>query len=144
MNDEPHSLVIAGKWPGATKGAGATNKRLVMFRKLAHVLRHVLRPRVNQGRADAEHALRSEDLARLAALGVHPDRLAGRLRLVLPAGCYQDFRFTRDILSTSVCAEQIDRAIIVLIELGAHCDCQVFEAVGQPPRGILWHHSTVT
>lgn len=83
-----------------------------------------------------------EEVARLARLGIRPDGLAGRLRLVLTIGCYGDFRFTRDILSTSARPEQIELAIETLTDLGAHCDCQVFHALGQLPRGLLWHHFT--
>lgn len=78
---------------------------------------------------------------RLARLGIHSESLAGRLRLVLTIGCYGDFRFTRDILSTSARPEQIELAIDTLMDLGATCDCQVFQALGQLPRGLLWHHS---
>jgi hypothetical protein len=81
-------------------------------------------------------------LDRLALLGIHPDGLAGRLRLVLTIGCYSDFRFTRDILSSSTKHEEIERAIEALIDLGALCDCEVFHALGQLPRGLLWHHPT--
>jgi hypothetical protein len=88
--------------------------------------------------------VKQEELAQLMKLGIRPDSLAGRLRLVLTIGCYGDFRFTRDILSTSGKHEQIELAIEALIELGACCDCEVFRAVGQLPRGILWHHSTST
>lgn len=84
--------------------------------------------------------MRQEDVAKLARLGIRPDGLAGRLRLVLTIGCYGDFRFTRDILSTSARPEQIDLAIEALEDLGARCDCQVFYALGQLPRGLLWHH----
>jgi len=76
-------------------------------------------------------------------LGIHPDSLTGRLRLVLSIGCYGDFRFTHDILSSSIQNEQLERAIDILIDLGAHCDCGVFQAVGQLPRAVLWHHPTV-
>ncbi len=85
--------------------------------------------------------MRQEEVSRLMRLGIHPDRLAGRLRLVLTIGCYGDFRFTRDILSTSGRLEQIEPAIQALLDLGARCDCEVFRAVGQLPRGVLWHHS---
>jgi hypothetical protein len=90
----------------------------------------------------AEKALvvRQAELARLMRLGIRPDSLAGRLRLVLPTGCYGDFRFTRDILSTSGRREQTELAIQALVDLGARCDCEVFHAVGQQPRGVLWHH----
>jgi hypothetical protein len=27
-----------------------------------------------------------------------------------------------------------------LIAQGAHCDCEVFQALGESPRGVLWHH----
>jgi hypothetical protein len=82
---------------------------------------------------------RQEELGQILALGIHPASLAGRLRLVLTVGCYGDFRFTRDILSTSAARDQLDPAIQALRELGANCDCEVFHAVGQPPLGILWH-----
>jgi hypothetical protein len=91
---------------------------------------------------DKKQALRQEELARLAALGIHADGLAGRLRLVLTVGCYHDFRFTRDILSTGGAYDQMDLAIQALVELGAHCDCEVLRALGQLPRGVLWHHPT--
>ena len=84
-------------------------------------------------------APKQEDLGQILALGIHPAGLAGRLRLVLTVGCCGDFRFTRDILSTSAARDQIDLAIQALRELGASCDCEVFHAVGQPPLGILWH-----
>lgn len=86
--------------------------------------------------------MRQEEVTRLTKLGIHPDRLAGRLRLVLTIGCYNDFRFTRDILSTGGRHAQLELAIQALIDLGAHCDCEVFRAVGQLPRGVLWHHTT--
>lgn len=86
--------------------------------------------------------LRQAEVVRLALLGIHPDMLAGRLRLVLTTGCYRDFRFTIDILSTSASPEKIELAITALIGLGAQCDCEVFKAVGQLPRAILWHHPT--
>jgi hypothetical protein len=86
--------------------------------------------------------VRQEEVARLVRLGIHPDSLAGRLRLVLTIGCYGDFRFTRDILSTSLTPERLELAIEALMDLGAVCDCQVFRAVGQLPRGVLWHHPT--
>ncbi|MBF6611544.1 MAG: DUF2695 domain-containing protein [Chloroflexi bacterium] len=84
--------------------------------------------------------LRQEELDQLAALGIHPDSLAGRLRLVLTIGCYGDFRFTRDILSTGVARQHVASAIQALEELGASCDCEVLQALGQLPRGVLWHH----
>jgi len=87
-----------------------------------------------------ERVLRQEELDRLAALGVHSDSLAGRLRLVLTIGCYGDFRFTRDILSTGAAREQTGLAIQALEDLGATCDCQVIQVLGQLPRGVLWHH----
>jgi hypothetical protein len=108
-----------------------------MMRK---IIAHIRSLRANKGSAATGGVLRDEDLARLATLGIYPDRLAGRLRLVLTIGCYRDFRFTRDILSTGDCGDQIDLAIAALIALGAQCDCQVFKAVGQLPRSILWHH----
>ena len=86
--------------------------------------------------------MRQEEVARLLKLGIRPDGLAGRLRLVLTIGCYRDFRFTRDILSSSVKYEQMEGAIEALVRLGAHCDCEVFRAVGELPRGVLWHHPT--
>lgn len=89
-----------------------------------------------------ERTLPPEQLARLAALGIHPGGLAGRLRLVMTIGCYKDFRFTRDILSTGAASVQVEMAIQVLTDMGAHCDCQVFHVLGQLPRGLLWHHST--
>jgi len=89
-----------------------------------------------------EAITREEKLVRLGKLGIRSDSLAGRLRLVLTIGCYGDFRFTRDILTSSARPEQIELAIQVLTDLGAHCDCEVFHALGQPPRGVLWHHST--
>jgi hypothetical protein len=82
-----------------------------------------------------------DEVARLAKLGIRADSVTGRLRLVLTIGCYGDFRFTRDILSTSAKPEQLELAIEALKEMGANCDCQVFQAFGQSPRGILWHHS---
>ena len=89
-----------------------------------------------------EQAAQQVKLNRLALLGIHPDSLAGRLRLVLTIGCYSDFRFTRDILSSSAKHEQIERAVETLIDLGARCDCEVFRALGQMPRSLLWHHPT--
>jgi hypothetical protein len=65
--------------------------------------------------------------------------LAGRLRLVLPVGCAHDFTQTRAILRTSSSRDQIDAAIQALCDRGAHCDCAVFQAVGEPPRCALWH-----
>jgi hypothetical protein len=94
------------------------------------------------GTGAEERVLRREDLDRLSTLGIHPESLAGRLRLVLTIGCYRDFRFTRDILRTGAAREQVDLAIQALRELGASCDCQVLHAVGQPARGLLWHHPT--
>ena len=87
-----------------------------------------------------DRVLRRKELVRLTMLGIHPERLAGRLRLVLTAGCYRDFRFTCDILLTSAMPEQHGLAIEALIELGAHCDCEVFRALGQLPMGVLWHN----
>lgn len=89
-----------------------------------------------------ERVLRQEKLGRLAALGIHSDGLTGRLRLVLTIGCYGDFRFTRDILSTGAAREHADLAIQALEKLGATCDCQVIQVLGQLPRGILWHQLT--
>jgi hypothetical protein len=65
--------------------------------------------------------------------------LAGRLRLVLPVGCANDFTQTRAILRTGAAHAQADGAIQALIERGAHCDCTVFQAVGEPPRCAIWH-----
>jgi hypothetical protein len=90
-----------------------------------------------------ERVLRQEDLGKLSALGIHPASLAGRLRLVLTIGCYGDFRFTKDILSSGAAREQSDLAIQALVGLGAQCDCEVLRALGQLPRGVLWHHPTV-
>lgn len=95
------------------------------------------------GSAKGDWIMRQEEVSRLTQLGIHPDRLAGRLRLVLTIGCYGDFRFTRDILGTSSKSEQTGPAIQALVDLGANCDCEVFRALGQLPRGVLWHHSTV-
>ena len=92
------------------------------------------------GVAERNKLLRQGKLARLDVLGVRPDGLTGRLRLVLTIGCYQDFRFTRDILSTSLSGEELEQAIEILSYLGAVCDCEVFRALGQPARGVLWHH----
>lgn len=86
--------------------------------------------------------MRQGEVARLAKLGIRSDSLAGRLRLVLIIGCYGDFRFTRDILRTSSRPEQMGLAIEALMDLGACCDCQVFQALGQLPRGLVRHHST--
>jgi hypothetical protein len=83
---------------------------------------------------------RQDEIARLAKLGISVDSLTGRLRLVLIIGCYGDFRFTRDILNTGAKPEQKELAIEALMDLGAQCDCQVFQALGQLPRGTLWHH----
>jgi hypothetical protein len=104
----------------------------------------LLRGHEHSGGRDNEkdRVMRQEEVAQLARLGIHPDRLAGRLRLVLTIGCYGDFRFTRDILSTGVKHKQIELAIQALVALGAHCDCGVFQAVGQLPRGVLGHHLT--
>ena len=66
--------------------------------------------------------------------------LAGRLRLVLPVGCARDFTQTRAILATGGARHQIDAAIQVLRDRGAACDCEVFAALGEPPRCVLWHH----
>jgi hypothetical protein len=80
------------------------------------------------------------ELARLAALGIRPRDLAARLRLVLPVGCAHDFTQTRAILGTGHARDQVDPAIQALIAQGAHCDCEVFQALGESPRGVLWHH----
>ncbi len=83
--------------------------------------------------------LTSAELTRLVALGINPMELAGRLRLVLPVGCARDFTQTRAILRTSAARDQLEAAIQALIDRGAHCDCAVFRAVGEPPRCALWH-----
>jgi hypothetical protein len=77
--------------------------------------------------------------ARLAALGIDPMALAGRLRLVLPIGCARDFTQTRAILLTGGAHVQVDAALQALQERGAQCDCAVFQALGEPPRCLLWH-----
>src|SRR5687767_12873164 len=92
------------------------------------------------GKSPEERVVRQEVLSQLFGLGIHPVMMAGRLRLVLTIGCYGDFRCTRDILSTGAVYEQSDLAIQALVKLGAHCDCEVLRALGQPPRGVLWHH----
>jgi hypothetical protein len=84
-------------------------------------------------------ALTAAERARLAALGIQPIELAERLRLVLPVGCARDFTQTRAILRTSRAPGEVDAAIQALVERGAHCDCAVFQALGEPPRGVLWH-----
>ncbi len=95
-----------------------------------------------RGRDDEKkQAGQQRHLRRLALLGIQPDALAGRLRLVMTIGCYSDFRFTRDILGSGAAPGQVELAIETLEGLGAHCDCQVLQALGQPARGILWHHS---
>ncbi len=91
---------------------------------------------------ERDWVVRQDEVSRLVKLGIHPDSLAGRLRLVLTIGCYGDFRFTRDILSTSLRPDRLELAIEALVDLGAVCDCQVFHAVGQLPRCVLWHHPT--
>ncbi len=91
--------------------------------------------------AQKKEAVQQRQLRRLALLGIQPDALAGRLRLVMTIGCYGDFRFTRDILGSGAAPSQVDLAIEALEDLGARCDCQVLQALGQPARGILWHHS---
>jgi Protein of unknown function (DUF2695) len=105
------------------------------------VARSWVRSLRGHGRVEEKaRVVRQAELARLMRLGIRPDSLAGRLRLVLPTGCYGDFRFTRDILSTSGRREQTELAIQALVDLGARCDCEVFQAIGQQPRGVLWHH----
>jgi hypothetical protein len=84
-------------------------------------------------------ALTAAEVARLAALGIHPGELTGRLRLVLPVGCARDFTQTRAILRTGSARDQVDAAIQALIARGAHCDCEVFQALNEPPRCLLWH-----
>ena len=78
-------------------------------------------------------------LARLAALGIQPMALAGRLRLVLPVGCSRDFTQTRAILGSGGARDRVDAAIQALMEREAHCDCEVFQALEEPPRCLLWH-----
>ena len=96
----------------------------------------------SQGRNPAlPRPLTPAELTRLAALGVRPADLAARLRLVLPVGCARDFTQTRSILRTGSAEDQIEAAIQTLIEHGAHCDCEVFRALGEPPRCVLWHQS---
>ena len=84
-------------------------------------------------------ALTTAEMARLAALGIRPMELTGRLRLVLPVGCARDFTQTRAILLTGGARDQVEAAIQVLIARGAHCDCEVFQALNEPPRCLLWH-----
>src|SRR5690349_20699997 len=77
--------------------------------------------------------------ARLAALGIRPMELAGRLRLVLLVGCGRDFTQTRALLRTAGKRDQVEAAIQALMEREAHCDCEVFQALGEPPSCVLWH-----
>jgi hypothetical protein len=84
-------------------------------------------------------ALTTVELARLAALGIRPTELTGRLRLVLPVGCAQDFTATRAILLTGSASARVEGALQALIARGAHCDCEVFAALNEPPRCLLWH-----
>ncbi len=91
--------------------------------------------------AQNKDAMQQRQLRRLALLGIQPDALAGRLRLVMTIGCYGDFRFTRDILGTGEAPNLVDPAIEALEDLGAACDCQVLQVLRQDPRGLLWHHS---
>ena len=84
-------------------------------------------------------ALTAAEVARLAALGIRPVELTGRLRLVLPVGCARDFTQTRAILLTGSARAQVDAAIQALVARGAHCDCEVFQALNEPPRCLLWH-----
>ena len=44
------------------------------------------------------------------------------------------------ILLTSLDHQQIDTAIKALEELGAHCDCEVLQALREPPMCVLWHN----
>lgn len=88
-------------------------------------------------------SMSKETVIRLAKLGIYPDALAGRLRLVLVIGCSGDFRFTRDILSTGAAHERLEEAVQALEGLGAHCDCEVFKAICQLPRGIFRHDSGI-
>lgn len=98
-------------------------------------------PGGDKRRGQHVQAFQESKLEQLSLMGVHLDSLAGRLRLVLTTGCYGDFRFTRDILSTGAAHGRVEQAIETLIDLGAHCDCEVFQALGQQPRGVLWHHT---
>jgi hypothetical protein len=75
----------------------------------------------------------------LAAVGILPTVLAGRLRLVLPVGCAHDFTQTRSILQSGATGDQVEAAIAVLTARGAQCDCSVFQALGELPRCVLWH-----
>lgn len=84
-------------------------------------------------------ALAAAEVTRLAALGIRPVELTGRLRLVLPIGCARDFTQTRAILRTGSARAQVDAAIQALVARGAHCDCEVFQALNEPPRCLLWH-----
>ena len=84
-------------------------------------------------------ALTAAELARLAALGIRPMELTGRLRLVLPVGCARDFTQTRAILRTGGAHDQLEAAIQALMARGAHCDCEVFQVLNEPPRCLLWH-----
>src|SRR5437870_2516794 len=89
-----------------------------MFHSMFHAADSVGRDqhgRGNQRRSSQEKlVLRQKELDQLLALGIHPEGLAGRLRLVLTIGCYHDFRFTRDILSTGAAYERADLAIKAL------------------------------
>lgn len=93
-------------------------------------------------KAPGGRVLRQQELAMLASLGIYPDSLAGRLRLVPVIGCFGDFRFTRGILRTGSAREQEERAVQALMDLGASCDCEVFKAICQLPRGIFVHNSS--
>lgn len=84
-------------------------------------------------------ALTTVELARLAALGIRPAELTGRLRLVLPVGCAHDFTQTRAILLTGGARARVEGALQALTARGAHCDCEVFAALNEPPRCLLWH-----
>jgi len=129
---ERHVRRAEGANSAITKRSAGVSLLLERFREL--MLREYSRDE------ESDRLVRQEDTSRLVKLGIHPDSLAGRLRLVLTIGCYGDFRFTRDILSTSLTPERLELAIEALMDLGAVCDCQVFRAVGQLPRGVLWHH----
>src|SRR4051794_19890801 len=54
---------------------------------------HARRRGQSQTTADKHVALPRKAPDRLSALGIYPEGLAGRLRLVLTIGCYRDFRF---------------------------------------------------
>lgn len=91
-------------------------------------------------RDTARPQLPPAELARRSALGIRPRALAAQLRRVLPVGCAHDFTQTRAILGTGPARDQVDAAIQAVIAQGAHGDCEVFQALGASPRGVLSHH----